>query len=651
MAILDVKETLPSSDGQASTAIPPQRARLPEVIYVELADYCNLNCMFCGREAEIKRTGDKGGYVDLEKVKKLERPLRAAKYFGLSGRIGEPLLYPKLGELLDWLYEINPTILLRITTNGTSLSRKMAGLLGGHIDFLAISLNASNAEAYARDMRPVGYRSGTDWTANWDNLLRRITEFIEALPPPDRKKIFVIAPAHRDNIDDLPDFVRVVAGLGCSRAVITPMQVHDEAKIDMSIYWMKDKYNDVIDEAAVLGTGLGVRVEAARFYSTVKSEVDIATLCRDPLDVAYLNMEKQGETAPCCHWAEDKIPMDVYRDHDGFERFWNNEIFRRLRQKRDFKSCKACGLTRAFDEVMFHFTPSLKGRLIASGRIADAEAHNIIPDHDLVRACRVSGLNLPSLRRTVRQLGVATDRLHAIERDGAAALPALDRVCWQAFLAADPATGPMDLALAACFAGIGWGDPEYDPAGRISARWLAGGRIGSVFVRVEPGSAYDVRFTAHHVQSAEVAGALRLTACDRPLETHVSIDDSGNAVVTSQLPAAISRAHGGRLWLTVGCPDGSSAAISFSRLEISKLSIYALALRRIDRGIDRCREWGQLRQSDLKLRWSKLEILRARVFQRGLQLKQIINVVKSDPVGSLPRIWRRLTRLARIRSQ
>jgi MoaA/NifB/PqqE/SkfB family radical SAM enzyme len=235
MAILDVTEAS-ESGARAPTTVPPmQRARLPAVIYIELADYCNLSCMFCGREAEIKRTGDKGGYVDIEKVKKLERPLRAAKYFGLSGRIGEPLLYPKLGELLDWLYGINPTIQLRITTNGTSLSRKMAGLLAGHIDFLAISLNASNAQAYARDMRPVGYHPGGDWTRNWESLIRRITEFMAALPSPDRKKVFIIAPAHRDNIDDMPDFVRLVASTGCSRAVITPMQAHDEAKAAMSV--------------------------------------------------------------------------------------------------------------------------------------------------------------------------------------------------------------------------------------------------------------------------------------------------------------------------------------------------------------------------------------------------------------------------------
>jgi MoaA/NifB/PqqE/SkfB family radical SAM enzyme len=224
-----------------------------------------------------------------------------------------------------------------------------------------------------------------------EHLIRRITEFIEALPPSDRSKIRIIAPAHRDNIDDINEFIRLVASMGCTHAIITPMHVHGDDKIDMSVYWMKDKYNDAVDDAMMVGASLGVQVQAARFYANPKSHADIATICREPLETAYLNMEKQGETAPCCHWAEDKIPMDVYGDKDAFERFWNNDIYRRLRAKRDFQSCKACGLTRSFDEVMFHFTPLLKSRLIASGRVAEAESRNVYPESELVRVCRSYG--------------------------------------------------------------------------------------------------------------------------------------------------------------------------------------------------------------------------------------------------------------------
>jgi MoaA/NifB/PqqE/SkfB family radical SAM enzyme len=564
---------LPLRPGEFPRALLEEYHPLPEVIYVELADYCNLNCMFCGRENEVKllRGGDVGGFADLDKLKMLERPLRAAKYLGLSGRIGEPLIYPQLGELLRWVYSINPAIKLRITTNGTALSRKMANLLRGHIDFLAISLNAANASAYARDMRPVGYRSGADWTPKWDNLIRRITEFIEELPPSDREQIRIIAPVHRDNIDDVPNFVGLVAAVGCRHAILTPMQIHEEANLDLSVYWFKDKYNEVIDDVTAWSAKLGVRVQAARFYANVKTDLSIEALCHEPFDVAYLNMGTQWKGAPCCQWTERFIPMDVYSDQGAFERFWNSDVYRRLRTKRDFASCKACGLRRTFDEAMFHFTPLLKSKLIASGRIAEAEEHSIYPDHNLVRACRALSLDLPSLRRTVLRLGLPTERLHSLESEGLAALPPLDRDCWDAFLASDcPSESAIDITLGGCFAGVGWFEPDNDPASRVSARWMGGGRSASVFVRIVPGHEYQIRVTAHHLRSIEMARGMSLTICGQTLEVERTLRNDGMTMVTAGMPAEATAAHGGRLWLSIGYDDshGHEGWVSFSQLEV-----------------------------------------------------------------------------------
>ena len=547
-------------------------APLPEVIYVELADYCNLNCVFCGRENEVKnlRGGDVGGFAELDKIKMLERPLRAAKFLGLSGRIGEPLIYPQLGELLNWLYGINPAIKLRITTNGTALSRKMANLLQDRIDFLAISLNAANARAYTRDMRPVGYKTGSDWTPNWNNFIRRIGEFIDALPPSDRKRVRIIAPLHRNNIDDVPDFVRLVASTGCTHAILTPMQVHEEANIDLSVYWFKDKYNDVIDEVTDWAAKLGVKVEAARFYASPKTDLSIEALCHEPFDVAYLNMGTQWKGAPCCQWTERFIPVDVYTDPGAFERFWNSDVYRRLRTKRDFASCKACGLTRTFDEVMFHFTPLLKSKLIASQRIAAEEERSIYPDHGLVRACRALSLDLPSMRRTVTRMGLPIERLRAIENGGVVALRAIERDCWCAFLASDGQPEPaIDVSLGGCFDGIGWFEADMDPESKVSARWMGGGRSASVFVRVVPGHDYCLQVTAHHLRSAEMAMGLSLAVCERSLRVERNFQSDGTTLLTAVVPKEMASAFDGRLWLTIGYDDarGHEGWVSFSRVE------------------------------------------------------------------------------------
>ena len=560
-------------------ALPDEQlAPLPKLVYVELADYCNLSCTFCQRSTYVDSVG-RGGFIEFEMLKKLEQPLRAAKYFGLSGRIGEPLLHPKLESILHWLYEINPEILLRITTNGTALSRKLAGLFAGHLDSLSISLNASNAQAYFRDMRPVG-QHGADPVAWWNNLIRRISEFIAALPAADRGRVRLIAPVQRDNLNDMANFVRLAASMGCSNATFSVMQFHDDSNFGASVFWIKDRYNDVIDQIVALGAELGVNVQAARFYANPKPiKLDLDVLCREPLESAYLNMEKLGTTAPCCNWSEEAMPMDVYSDSRAFERFWNSDTYRRLRIKRDFQSCKSCGMSRAFDEMSFHLTSSMKYYLaVTNGSAVEEAEEDVYPDSELVRVCNGLSLDLPSLRRTVLKLGVPVDDLYYIKRDGLKALPEIDRACWNAFVASDPPSGEkVDVGLGGCFDGIGWAFPDNDPVAKVSARWMGGARTASVFVRVVPGYAYRLVVTAHHLRSPEMASGLNLKVCGLPFEVQRSLRDDGLAALTTEIPKELSMSHDGCLWVAIGYNDahGHEGWVSFSRLEAIKLDVGA----------------------------------------------------------------------------
>jgi hypothetical protein len=51
-----------------------------------------------------------------------EKVLSSVKYFSMSSSIGEPLLHPEWRQILEWLYRINPTVSVRVTTNGTALT-------------------------------------------------------------------------------------------------------------------------------------------------------------------------------------------------------------------------------------------------------------------------------------------------------------------------------------------------------------------------------------------------------------------------------------------------------------------------------------------------------------------------------------------------
>jgi hypothetical protein len=114
------------------------------------------------------------------------------------------------------------------------------------------------------------------------------------------------------------------------------------------LYGVRDLYNEAIDAARVLGSHLGIRVDASRFLTSVKSAIDLDTRCREPLDVAYISRSSVG--APCCQWSEEALPQDVYSDDEGFDRYWNQGVYCRLRQKSDMERLQTRKLGRIFDE-------------------------------------------------------------------------------------------------------------------------------------------------------------------------------------------------------------------------------------------------------------------------------------------------------------
>ena len=168
-------------------------APYPEQVFVDWTSYCNAKCFFCPR-AVGPGIGD---FIPLAKLTKLEKVLSSVKYFSISSSIGEPLLHPELRQILEWLYRINPTVSVRVTTNGTALTAEKAAWFAGHLDWLSVSLNASNGEAHMRDMFPhLAYRD-VDPEKRWELHLRHITEFIAALPAEDRPRVRINMIAHR----------------------------------------------------------------------------------------------------------------------------------------------------------------------------------------------------------------------------------------------------------------------------------------------------------------------------------------------------------------------------------------------------------------------------------------------------------------------
>src|SRR6516164_1689945 len=568
-----------SSEGPSSVDLAPY----PELIYLDWTDYCNASCFFCPRSFNEyeKQIGGKGEFVPFAKLKKLERVLSSVKYFGISSSIGEPLLHPELQQILQWLYEINPKITIRATTNGTALTAEKAAWFAGHLDWLSVSLNAGNGEAHMRDMFPQLAARGIDAGKRWELHLRHIGEFIAALPAADRPRIRLNMIAYRHNTKDIVDFVRVVERVGCLHATISNIVVHPHI-VDWSLYGVRDLYNEAVDKACELGARLGIRVDAPRFYTSIKPVMlDLEKACREPINVAYINRAKFS--APCCQWTEEVIAQDVYSDDEGFDRYWNQDVFRRLRQKRDSQSCRVCNLTRVFDETSFHFSAYLKKQLIASGQLSDKHSKSDYPEQQLVRVCVESRLDLPSIRHTLLRLNVPVEMAEQIESLGVAALPALEQACWDAFKTIDVPAEGNDICLAAPFLGIGWGPPIHDPVNKVSARWIGGAQAASIFVRVQPG--LDCMMCLTIAYPTELERRLQVQVCGRPIETWFSRDEAGRAMIGAFVPADLMSTHDGRLWVRVACldADGAPAAglLSLARVSLSQETKIVVPLERL----------------------------------------------------------------------
>ena len=190
-------------------------------------------------------------------------------------------------------------------------------------------------------------------------------------------------------------------------------------------------------------------------------------------------------------------------------------------------------------------------------------------------------------------------------------------------------------------------------------RWLAAGRAGSVFLKVKPGSAYEIQLSAHGVQPIERVRCVQLSVCEQPLGANVEFKARDHAVITIEVSSALTRALGGRLWLKViwlASPD-SDAPIAFSRIELTKLSMYEFLMRQSDRKVAHVRASvkqyksfaiSRVQQALISTRTPLAQaMLKAR--HRWSVLNIILRIIRSDPIGSIPRIRRRLARILRAR--
>lgn len=113
--------------------------RYPEIIDFEISNLCNLECPMCWGYLSSKHAMNRDSFVDwgvnvfddddnlnhlIEELKEFIPHLKEMRFEG-----GEPLAHKAMYKIADIIHDINPKVILNITTNGTIYNKKVERLI------------------------------------------------------------------------------------------------------------------------------------------------------------------------------------------------------------------------------------------------------------------------------------------------------------------------------------------------------------------------------------------------------------------------------------------------------------------------------------------------------------------------------------------
>lgn len=325
----------------------------PRVVFIEVTNRCNLICQTCPRtffDREPLNSLTLQEFISIaEQFPQMERAL-------LHG-IGEPLLNQELPEIIGYLKGRNVEVI--INSNGTLLSPEwQEKLVKSNLDEYRCSIDGAKDETYAR--------------IRGANLLPKLKQGMEGLVLTKEllgsttPRISIWCVATRENLAELPDLVRLAAGLGVPEVYLQRMvyfaRNHDGqfgmARDETAIFG-KDSENQekIIADCALLSKELGVdfRASGARdpqsSLAAARPE-DFAPwqACLRPWTTAYVT--SNGNCLPCC------ISPFATSDYESlilgnllekpFDDIWNAPLYQefrtRLLSNQPHQACSGCGV-------------------------------------------------------------------------------------------------------------------------------------------------------------------------------------------------------------------------------------------------------------------------------------------------------------------
>jgi MoaA/NifB/PqqE/SkfB family radical SAM enzyme len=314
----------------------PMAEAPPRCVFIEITNRCNLACTACVRtHRSLEPTRD----MTLDEFVALVAQLAGLERALLHG-IGEPLLHPRLPEMVRFLKDQGVTVLFN--SNGTLLTPLLQeALVCSGLDEFRLSLDAAEPELYERmHGRP---------------FFDRVVENVQSLVATKRRlgkatpRISIWCTAMRENLQQLPGLVRLAAEMGVPEVYVQRLVYFvdsgDERDAELAATALfgsvQTSEREIIAECERLSKALGIAFRASGATDPARSlsaaqrvEQHPWTACLRPWTTAYITAS--GNALPCCMAPFASVDYDALVMGNvwqaEFATIWNNERYRAWRR-------------------------------------------------------------------------------------------------------------------------------------------------------------------------------------------------------------------------------------------------------------------------------------------------------------------------------
>jgi radical SAM protein with 4Fe4S-binding SPASM domain len=308
---------------------------MPSEYAIGLISRCNLSCVMCPAHAEDSKFLTEGLAIDQSLLEASLQGLRdfasSIKFVALCGW-GEPLMYPKIFEVIEQVHETSPSAVISITSNGTMFSDVIIQkILSSSLSEICVSLDAGTKMTFDR------IRKG----ANFNRVIEGTRRLVAARTEHNRRLPVVLTNfvLLRSNISELPDYVKTAIMMNVDH--INTVHVHGlyESDRQQTLYDLGDASSELppvlsnyIQQAKALAKSAKVGLFIPPFTPS-HPKLNCSFRGR-----SYPTIDPNGDVYPCCilealgNEQGSRVKAIGNIRHEKLHQIWNSPRYRAFRR-------------------------------------------------------------------------------------------------------------------------------------------------------------------------------------------------------------------------------------------------------------------------------------------------------------------------------